>query len=68
MSDIKRHVQSPCIRNCCLNDEEVCLGCFRMLDEITRWSEAEDAERSVILEQAKVRKAAHYADMKKRQS
>ncbi|WP_239649575.1 DUF1289 domain-containing protein [Methylocucumis oryzae] len=22
-------IDSPCVRNCCLNNDDVCLGCFR---------------------------------------
>ncbi len=66
MSDLERTVPSPCVRNCCLSDEDVCLGCFRLLDEITRWSEAYDPERRAILQKAKHRRAAHDAEIKKR--
>ena len=47
--------QSPCVRNCCLNDDDICLGCFRSLDEIMSWSEAGDQERRVILQNAQQR-------------
>ncbi len=66
MNGIMNRVQSPCIRNCCLNNEDVCLGCFRLLDEITSWMEADDAERSLILQKAKDRKVIHYAEVEKR--
>ena len=29
---------SPCVSICTLDDENVCVGCHRTLDEITRWS------------------------------
>jgi len=48
--------QSPCIRNCCLNEQDVCLGCFRALHEITGWGEADAEERSRILQAAAHRK------------
>ena len=25
---------SPCVRNCCLDEDNVCMGCGRSLDEI----------------------------------
>jgi len=37
MSDIDSSSQSPCIRNCCLDDDLTCLGCFRSLEEIKEW-------------------------------
>lgn len=36
---------SPCIRKCCLDDDDICLGCFRSLEEITRWSKVDEIER-----------------------
>ena len=50
-------IPSPCIRNCCLDEADVCLGCGRSLDEIRVWSEAGDAERLKILDQAALRRA-----------
>ena len=49
-------VQSPCVRNCCLDDCDICLGCFRSLNEIMSWSEADDRERRVILQNAQQRR------------
>jgi len=56
-------VPSPCIRNCCLDEADVCLGCGRSLDEIRAWSESGDAERLRILEQAARRRAEREARM-----
>ena len=50
-------VESPCVRNCCLDLNDVCLGCHRTMQEICGWHEATDAERLEILERCKVRKA-----------
>jgi|GEM_PF-505000 len=49
-------IASPCVRNCCLNEEDICLGCFRSLDEITGWYQADDAARRIILLEADRRK------------
>ena len=43
-------VPSPCIRNCTLNEEDLCVGCLRTLDEITNWQSATDEQRLQILE------------------
>jgi predicted Fe-S protein YdhL (DUF1289 family) len=51
---------SPCVRNCCLDDDNVCLGCGRSLAEIVRWSNAPDDEKRGILERAKQRAAARH--------
>ncbi len=46
----------PCVRNCCLNDDDICLGCFRSLNEITHWNVASNQERMIILQSARQRK------------
>lgn len=59
MSAAEMPVGSPCVRNCCLNEEDICLGCFRSLDEIIHWSESTDAERRTILASTEQRRQAH---------
>lgn len=49
-------VTSPCVRNCSLNEQRVCRGCFRSLDEIMSWPEADEARRREILEAAAARR------------
>ena len=48
-------VPSPCIRNCCLDSDDICVGCYRSLSEIMRWSESSDDEKSEILAKCRVR-------------
>ena len=54
---------SPCVSSCCLNEEDICLGCFRSLTEITGWSQASDAGKQDIIVNTKIRrekiKASH---------
>ncbi len=57
-------IQSPCIRNCCLNDEDVCLGCFRSLAEIVGWADSDNSIRQMILEKTKSRRAAYKENFK----
>jgi predicted Fe-S protein YdhL (DUF1289 family) len=54
-----KSIQSPCVRNCCLGDDDICLGCFRSIAEITGWNEADDIERRRILSNATTRRTAH---------
>lgn len=54
-------IDSPCVRNCCLDEDDVCLGCFRSIHEIMMWNEADQDERLAILERAASRKAARDA-------
>jgi len=48
-------IASPCVRTCCLDDDDVCIGCGRALDEIVAWGTADDAARRAILERAQAR-------------
>lgn len=52
-------VKSPCVRSCCLDDADICMGCFRSLDEIKVWGMATDEERTVILAHAIQRQVAN---------
>ena len=52
-------VEKPCIKRCCLNEKDVCMGCFRTLDDMKRWYKANRAEKVVMLNHAKEREATH---------
>ncbi len=52
-------ITSPCVRNCCLDDNNICMGCFRSMDEILQWRDASAQQQKEILQSAKTRKAAH---------
>lgn len=57
-------VASPCVRNCCLDEQEVCMGCGRTLAEIRDWGVADDAERKHILERAAGRRSERAARLR----
>ena len=59
MNDIDTPVLSPCIRNCCLDDALICLGCFRSLEEIKEWGVVGHHRRRIILQNAKQRREAN---------
>ena len=52
-------VLSPCIRQCCLDENDICLGCFRVLAEITGWQRAGDPQRLLILQAVEKRRQNH---------
>lgn len=58
-------ISSPCIRNCCLDNEDVCLGCFRSLPEIIGWTDADNAARLIILENTKSRRVTYIEKYKR---
>jgi uncharacterized protein len=49
-------VPTPCVRNCCLDDADICLGCYRSLSEIVGWSAASDQERMDVLLRCSLRR------------
>jgi predicted Fe-S protein YdhL (DUF1289 family) len=54
MHDEER-VASPCVRNCCLDEANICMGCHRSLEEIVRWSTASAREQREILAESRLR-------------
>jgi predicted Fe-S protein YdhL (DUF1289 family) len=42
-------IESPCISICALDDDNVCVGCYRTLDEIAIWNQASNDEKKIIL-------------------
>lgn len=47
--------ENPCVRNCCLNDDNTCMGCGRELREILEWHQASDSRRAEIILSARNR-------------
>ena len=43
-------VDSPCVRLCSLDRQDICVGCGRTIHEIVAWGRADDAERRRIVE------------------
>lgn len=40
---------SPCVGKCCLDNEDICVGCKRHVDEISGWYSATKEEKHNIL-------------------
>lgn len=49
-------IQSPCVAKCGLNEEDICMGCYRHIDEIVAWGSADDGYKAGVLEKLSVRK------------
>jgi len=52
-------IDSPCIRQCCLNSDDICLGCFRALDDITQWAYYSNPEKQHALDCAAQRETLY---------
>lgn len=55
MREVVSAVKSPCISVCALNDEGVCIGCWRDVDEIAAWSELDDERKRDVIKRAQQR-------------
>lgn len=55
MTDEVENIESPCVRNCCLDQDDICLGCHRSLSEIIAWGSANNEARELILLHAQKR-------------
>ncbi len=44
------YIPTPCVMICTLNEDDICIGCLRSLDEIGRWPDADREERLQILD------------------
>jgi len=49
-------IKSPCIQVCTLDDEKVCLGCYRQVEEVRNWFMYTDEQKSEVLEKAHARR------------
>lgn len=47
----ERPVRSPCVSICALDEQDLCLGCQRTADEISRWGRMGNDERRQVLAQ-----------------
>ncbi|HLX70834.1 MAG TPA: DUF1289 domain-containing protein [Verrucomicrobiae bacterium] len=50
------NISSPCVNICQLDSQDVCIGCFRTRDEIARWTQMTDDEKSLVLAAVKNRR------------
>ncbi|MBU1296618.1 MAG: DUF1289 domain-containing protein [Gammaproteobacteria bacterium] len=52
-------IKSPCIRHCCLDGDDVCVGCYRTITEIMDWQKSTQSEKLDILANCSIRKQKH---------
>ena len=56
-------ISSPCVRLCCLDEQDICLGCLRHVDEITAWAAADEEQRRTILVRCERRRRERDSDL-----
>ena len=51
----EKPVKSPCVSVCALNEDDVCIGCYRTIAEITQWARLDSDQRREVLERCRER-------------
>ena len=61
--NLKEAMESPCVRMCTLDDDDICIGCGRSLEEIKQWTTYTPFERTgklIICQQRRARRRVKY--------
>jgi len=53
----ENEVPSPCVGICCPDGNDICMGCFRSTEEISKWWDMTNDEKRKLIEEIKVRAA-----------
>jgi predicted Fe-S protein YdhL (DUF1289 family) len=53
---MEQKTESPCIRSCCLDGNDICLGCHRTLNEILNWAKSPEEDKQLIIAKCESRK------------
>ena len=51
-------VKSPCVAICALDENDVCIGCYRTGQEITDWGEMDNEKKRAVLKKVAQREQA----------
>jgi predicted Fe-S protein YdhL (DUF1289 family) len=56
---VAKKLQSPCTRRCTVAPgSDICVGCYRTVEEIVRWTKFTDAQRQAVMDQLEARRNA----------
>jgi predicted Fe-S protein YdhL (DUF1289 family) len=59
VSPRNHRIESPCINDCIIDPgSDLCIGCYRTLDEIAEWGSMPAEERLAVLDAARRRRTA----------
>lgn len=50
------YLPSPCTRNCTLNNDDICVGCFRSYQEIVDWNRMGSDKQREVLKKCELRR------------
>ena len=51
-------IASPCVSVCALDENDICMGCYRSATEITDWFMASDEDKRAIMRRVAERREA----------
>lgn len=51
-------VKSPCVAICALDENDLCIGCYRTGQEITDWGEMDNEKKRAVLKKVSERELA----------
>ena len=50
------NLPSPCVARCALNRHQVCVGCYRTIEEIVNWKSLSDETQQEVIAELTTRK------------
>lgn len=59
MAETEIIARAPCLGDCNINDEGICLSCFLSSAENDRWNQSSNQERLAMLENTQLRQKAN---------
>jgi len=59
MADTEIIARAPCLGDCNLNEDGICLSCFLSSQENDRWNQSSNQERLAMLENTRLRQEAY---------
>lgn len=55
VSEMETPLPSPCVSICVLNDDDICVGCYRSGSEISHWGKYDNSEKRAVYERMQTR-------------
>ncbi len=55
----KTGLGNPCIHVCTLDDNKICLGCYRSAEEVRNWFRYTDEQKKETLRNSEIRRRKH---------
>ncbi|PLX04792.1 MAG: DUF1289 domain-containing protein [Marinilabiliales bacterium] len=60
---LNSNIKSPCIHVCVKNEVDICMGCFRTMEEIRSWYKYTDEEKLEVKDKANHRKLEFHKNL-----